>query len=71
MTDQNKLEAIKTYLKWDIETLEDATEALDHIWYVVMENHLKPAESSVDGYGSIATSAAYSNNKGQVVSYDA
>lgn len=41
MSDQAKLEAIATYLRWPIDEKEDLLDILDHIWYVVIEDKLK------------------------------
>lgn len=38
MTDKKKLEAISTYLTWDINNHEDAIDVLNRIWHVVEED---------------------------------
>ena len=42
MSNEQKLEAVATYLKWPIENEHDAIEVLEHIWSVVIEGKVKP-----------------------------
>jgi len=42
LTDEQKLKAVETYLSWSAETIEEATEVLDQIWYVIIEGRYKP-----------------------------
>lgn len=42
LTDEQKLKAVEVYLGWKIDTLEEAIEALNQIYWVVVEGKYKP-----------------------------